>query len=260
MRALERRIARGEHAEFEKARHGGGSSPIYLLPRAKRRRGTRLYSYAVAGVSALIGTTAVLGIAGAPTNGANLWGSERRALTAAAETLLKELAANDLEAALAVFPEGKAGPLVDAEERRVFGASRTLERNAEERMDELRALRADLSSQGVQWDDIQLAAFAGTRARVSDDAQMAHPITALTGEICFQSDGRLYAIELSAWRCDGRYVIMDIWQAREVSKPLSELKAESLDRSEALRLGAVESNSTTQIEFPRHLYYEFRAP
>jgi hypothetical protein len=229
-----------------------------VLPRAKRRR-TRLYSYVVASVFTLIGTTAVVGIAGAPATGANFWGSERRAIAVATETLLQGIAANDLESALAVFPEGAARSLIEAEERRVFGSPLTLELDSQDRIDELRALRADLRSQGVRWDDVQLTAFGGTRARVSDGVSMAQPITALTGEVYFQSGGRLYAIELSAWRCDGRYVVMDIWQAREVSTALSGLKSESLARSEAVRLGAIEPGLSTRIEFPRPLYYEYGA-
>ncbi len=73
-------------------------------------------------------------------------------------------------------------------------------------------IRASLEAQGVDWTTVVPLAFGGVRAQVTDPAAPGEMVVAVTGNIYFAAQGRVYALELSAERVDNRYVPTDLWQ------------------------------------------------
>ncbi|MBN2308371.1 MAG: hypothetical protein JXR94_05335 [Candidatus Hydrogenedentes bacterium] len=178
-------------------------------PRAGTRR--RL-SMAWLGGLALV----ALILAGALSARATLFALDKAGLARTAIALLDALRAEEPGAALAAFAEGPgAGDLLREEEQRVFlpgVAPGDHARSPEERRAQIAAVRAELTEQGVRWDDVSPLAFGGVRARIWDPALMQEPAEIAMGNVYFTSGGRVFAVEVSAWRCGSDYVIVDIWQ------------------------------------------------
>ncbi|MBX7254783.1 MAG: hypothetical protein K1Y02_00380 [Candidatus Hydrogenedentes bacterium] len=199
-------------------------------------------------------------LAGAYTFRSSIFGVEDRAITAFSMTLLKSLSENRLEDALAVCPEGSsAGQLLYEEERRVFKPGEQVEtaatpEAAQKRIDGLALLRKELESQGVSWSDVRPVAFGGVRARVLDPQRMRAAATALTGNIFFSSGGRVFAVEVSAWRCDGQYVLLDVWQGAALPTDASDVGAYSKEQYREFQKESGADGEGAEIERAKHIY------
>jgi hypothetical protein len=175
-------------------------------------------------------------------------------------TLLRSMAQGKLNDALAVCPEGPAsGQLLYEEEQRVFRleAARTVHSGpdaAHARIEALSLVRQELESHGVDWRDVTPLAFGGVRGSVLDDARMREPATALVGNIYFKSAGRVFALEVSAWRCQSAYVLLDLWQGAAVSADTESLAEYSRERYKEFQKEPPDGE-TAHVDRVRHLFF-----
>jgi hypothetical protein len=151
----------------------------------------------------------------------------------------------NLESTLVVCAEGSSGrAALDAETNRVSignpaasdapGSNPAMSRT--ERLAMLAAMREEFAELGVDWTDVEPIAFGGARAKVLGPASMKDAATVIIGDVYFQSNGGVFAVELSAWKCGRTYVIVDIWQWKRVDvdpgdvRALSKASCASLER------------------------------
>ena len=153
------------------------------------------------------------------------------ALPSAALTLIEGLRTNNAELALSVCAEGAGSAQCLAKEQaRVFGVAPDepetdrLQRR-ESRLTQLGLLRSQLEKQGVSWDAVTPLAIGGIHGRVYDRESMREPVDAFLGTVYFSSRENVFAIEISAWRCGRRFVIVDIWQWQALHIAPSEVPA-----------------------------------
>lgn len=240
----------GKRIEFE--REVLARSVTARFPSARRTRGRVLRIAAV--VALLAGVVSVGGGFAARTG---FFGSERRALARMSTTFINGLADVDAARALEACAESNEGAKkVRDEEQRVFGESLSdPAADAERQLAELRALRSELEAQGVQWSDVTPFAFGGVRARISGDA-MKQDLTVLTGEIYFKSAGRVFAVEISAWRCDGQFVIVDVWKGFPMSDSVTDLAAFSAEQAVKLQQEASQARKLA-VSYMKQLYTTF---
>ncbi len=187
-----------------------------------------------------------------------LW-RDSRAINELSVVLLHAMVEGRMEDALAVCPEGSvSGQTLFAEEQRVFlpELARSIHANqdaVQARVEQLSEIRKELESQGVDWHDVTPVAFGGIRARVLDSTRMREPATALVGNIYFKSAGKIFAIELSAWRCKDSYVLVDIWQGIVVPADADALEQFTHDRYQDFPKDTPDGNRT-QVDRVTHLF------
>lgn len=241
--------------EFE----GKALAQIYApaISRPRRRAKGRFMSGALA--IAVVVSGAILGGGMLVQNGL-FFGADRRAITRTTDLLLTGLATNDSSLMLSACAEGYEGARQLASvEAKAFGgvvAPSIDETAREERVAALETLRSELANAGVDWTDVHPVAFGGIRGRV-DAADMEGPVTSLAGSVYFASRGGLYALEFSAWRCDGDYVITEVWQGSEVAVGLEDLETLSSAQFDAFERESPEPDSPVEIEYPKHLFFYF---
>lgn len=243
-------IGSGKRIEFEREVFSRNTlAPARIVT---RRRGRALPVIAFAML--LVGAAAV---GGAVAVRSGFFNSEKRAIERMSKTLVIGLSEGDGARAMDVCAESAEGAkLINEEERRVFGVgATTTPSNSEAQLDLLRAMRSELEKLGVVWSDAKPYAFGGVRARI-EGAALKQPLTVLTGEVYFRSQGRLFAIELSAWRCDGKFVIVDIWKSFPMSDSVTDLAAFSAEQAAKLQQQAAESNSLT-ASYLKQVFVEF---
>lgn len=196
----------------------------------------------VTAIVMLMGGAAAVG--GAVAARAGFFNVEGRAIARMAKTFVNGLADPGASGALDACAEGVEGAeLIASEERAVFGDSVSHSAgDAQQQLVTLRSLRTELESQGVSWSDVTPFAFGGVRARV-ESAAMKRPLTVLTGEIYFKSAGKTYAVEVSTWRCDGRFVIVDVWKAFPMSASVTDLAAYSAEQAAKLQQQSADAGS-----------------
>jgi hypothetical protein len=85
---------------------------------------------------------------------------------------------------------------------------------------------------------------------------MKQALTVLTGEIYFKSGGRIFAVEISAWRCDGQFVIVDVWKGFPISDSVTDLAAFSAEQAAKLQQQASEANGL-EVSYLKQVYVEF---
>ncbi|MDZ4861263.1 MAG: hypothetical protein SGI88_20010 [Candidatus Hydrogenedentes bacterium] len=201
----------GKRLEFERdvfANH----MPTYVR-RAQPRTGAKVLRIS----AAIVLVAGVVAISAAFASGAGFLGGEKRSIERMSESFIAGLAKGDGSGALEACAESARGArLVQAEEREVFGlASTDTTGNAKDQLTALRALRAEMERIGVHWEDVRLLAFGGVRARIESEG-MKDALTVLTGNVYFVSAQRIFAIEVSAWRCGPEHVIVDVWKGEAV--------------------------------------------
>lgn len=246
----------GRRLDFE----GEALAQIYAptISRPRRRAKSRFMGgvFAVAAVLSV----AVLGGGMLVQNGL-FFGADRRAITKTTESLLGGLASQDYSLALSVCAEGAEGAQrLAALEAKTFGTITSVavaEDAREERIAALDNLRAELADAGVNWNDIQPIAFGGIRGRIINSADMRGPVTSLAGSVYFASRGQIYSLEFTAWRCEGVYVITDVWQGSEVSVGYADLEPLSAAQFDAFEREAPEPDSPVEIEYPKHLFFYY---
>ncbi len=232
-----------------------GSPRFRVAPKARR---THSNSGLITVVVMLLSGGTLL--AGAYSFRSSIFGVEDRAITAFSMTLLKGIAENRLDTALAVCPEGSySGQLLFEEEQRVFRPDVQVEAAvgpdaAQKRMDALAEIRAELEAQGVSWNDVRPVAFGGVRARVLEPERMRAPATALTGNIFFASGDRVFALELTAWRCDGEYVLLDVWQGAALPDDTSDVAAYSKEQFRAFQNDAGSADVAAEVDRAKNIF------
>ncbi|MCC6795811.1 MAG: hypothetical protein IT366_11900 [Candidatus Hydrogenedentes bacterium] len=243
-------IGSGKRIEFEREVFSRNTlAPAHIAPR-RRSRALPIIALVVllAGVAAVGGAVAVR---------SGFFNSEKRAIERMSKTLVNGLAEGDGARAIEVCAESAEGAkLIAEEEGRVFGeGATTTPASIDAQLALLRAMRSELEKQGVVWSNATPYAFGGVRARV-EGAAMKQPLTVLTGEVYFRSQGRVFAIELSAWRCDGKFVVVDIWKSFPMSDSVTDLAAFSAEQAAKLQQQAADSNSLT-VSYLKQMYVEF---
>lgn len=227
--------------------------PVRLLVKPERRanRGLRVLArfFLIAGL---------LAAAGAAVARAGFFSTERRSIERMSMGILSGFASNDFGAAIEVCAEGERGRgLIEQEEARVFrGTPPTRNGNEAERVALLQAVRHMLTQSGAAWTDVRPVAFGGVRARVEDTTAMSRPLTVLTGGIFFESADRVFAIELSAWRCNGDYVVVDVWKAIEIPSGRAGIQAEA-DRIYRAFQQESDDQAGLKITYPKAVFVEF---
>lgn len=86
-------------------------------------------------------------------------------------------------------------------------------------------IRTDLQAAGVKWENARPLAFGGVRAQVADPSSPPEPVTAVTGNVYFAANGKVYALEISAERIGDAYVATDIWQCVGIKTNADNLKS-----------------------------------
>jgi hypothetical protein len=240
----------GKRIEFEREVFAQ-SAP--MVRRATHRPRSRVLPV-LAVIALLIGIGAVAGAVAAKSG---FFGSERRAIARMSATFVKGLAEADAARALDACAESAEGAKrIAEEERTVFGESVTSPASeAEQQLAVLRDVRSELETQGAAWGAVTPFAFGGVRARVEGGA-MKQPLTVLSGEIYFKSAGRTFAIEISAWRCDGTFVIVDVWKAFPMSDSVTDLASFSAEQATKLQQQVSEGGALT-VSYLKQIYVEF---
>lgn len=243
-------ITPGKRLEFEREVLARGAP---MARRAASRPRSRLVPIAAVLVLIAGGAVAV----GAVAARAGFFNSERRAIVRMCGTFVDGLSAADAAGALDACAEGAEGAkLVAAEERSVFGATVSdPAADAERQRAALHTLRNELEIQGVAWSDVTAFAFGGVRARVEGDG-MKQPLTVLTGKIYFKSEGKTFAIEISAWRCGGRFVIVDVWKAFPMSDSVTDLAAFSAEQAAKLQQQSAGAGALT-VSYLKQVFVNF---
>lgn len=243
-------IGSGKRIEFEREVFSRNTlAPALIVPR-RRSRALPIIAFVVllAGASAVGGAVAVR---------SGFFNSEKRAIERMSKTLVSGLSEGDGARAMVVCAESAEGAkLINDEERRVFGeGATTTPSTSETQLDLLRSIRSELEKQGVVWANATPFAFGGVRARI-EGAAMKQPLTVLTGEVYFRSQGGVFAIELSAWRCDGKFIIVDIWKSFSMSDSVTDLAAFSAEQAAKLQQQAADAGSLT-VSYLKQIYVEF---
>lgn len=169
-----------------------------------------------------------------------------------------------LEAALAQCAAGDAGlRAVQAEDQRVYRseASETNRLASSDRfqiefLDTLADLYADLARAGLDWTRARAVAFVGAGAYARHPELMRRSVRVATGEVYIACGDRLYAVEVSARRPDGRYYISDIWAWRSVgplpadTRSLAETRFREFDQEDAASHTGVRLSRIRRIFIP----------
>lgn len=240
----------GKRLEFE--RDVFANSPAIMIRRAPK---SRLSLVRVAAFVTLC--VALVATGGAVASRAGFFGTERKSIHSMCRTFVRGLAEGDGAAAVEACAESERGArLLAMEEADVFGEAITAHSaNPETQRNALRALHVELERAGVQWSNATLIAFGGIRARV-ENAAMKRPLTVLAGEIYFQSGGRNFAIEISAWRCNGDYVIVDVWKGAPIDEQTADLPARAQARFAEFPEQPAAGQDLT-VTYPKQVYAEF---
>lgn len=243
-------IGSGKRIEFEREVFSRSTlAPGRIAPQ-RRSRALPIIAFTVllAGAAAVGGAVAVR---------SGFFNSEKRAIERMSKTLVNGLAEGDGARAMDVCAESAEGAkLIAEEERRVFGdVAPTTAPNGDAQLTLLRTIRSELEKQGVAWSAATPFAFGGVRARV-EGAAMKQPLTVLTGEVYFRSQGRVFAIELSAWRCNNKFVVVDIWKSFPMSDSVTDLAAFSAEQAAKLQQQAADADSLT-VNYLKQIYVQF---
>ena len=183
------------------------------------------------------------------------FGTERRDIERFSTVFIRGLAAKDGAQALEACVESPHGAeLLHAEEGDIFGSASTAS-DANEQLNVLKTVHAGLQESGVNWSDVTPLAFGGIRARVQGNG-MKRPLTALTGDLYFKSGNGVYAVEISAWRCNGQYVIVDVWKGYPVQSDASGLKAVAAKRFEQYEQEQSDSPSL-ELSYEKSVFVQF---
>ena len=246
-------LTTGKRLEFEGDILAQIYAPSALRPRVRARRRTfrTLTRVVVVSICATVG--------GGMLVQSGFFTADRRSVTRTAETLLTGLATGDMDMAVSVCAESGAGAqLVASEEGNAFRQTASVapsQAALEARIGTLQAIRTELELAGVAWSDVRPVAFGGIRGRVVNEASMRKPITVLAGSLYFASAGRLFALEFTAWRCDGAYVVTDVWQGSVVSVGQDGLQALSQGQFDAFLQEPPDAETSLGIEYPKHLFF-----
>ena len=182
---------------------------------------------------------------------------DKMAQTYMAMGLLDGLRTPDAQRVLFVCAEGEPSGLLREEEQRVFAPGEAPVRDEEalqERLDQIRTLRAELANQGVHWDNIVPLGVGGVLAQVFDSSVMREPVHALMGNVYFSSGAQVFTIQVSAWRCGHTYVIVEIWEWRPVDTPITQIKAHSEESFDRFEQDLRSAGSDPDIAEPKHFF------
>ena len=168
-------------------------------------------------------------------------GADKRALAALAKSLTDALRTGELDQAIALTID-------DETSRRQLEQSAennpgTVQAGAKEKplkpqttcQEFLTALRDRLAAEGLAWDRVHPVAFGGLVASVTaNDSKARDKAKSVLGEVYFESDGAVYALELTARRCGRQYVVVDFWRCTRTPVAPDGLEKYSLGRFQTL--------------------------
>jgi hypothetical protein len=183
----------------------------------------------------------VVGVAvAAAAYGVWTWGQNRHAdVRDFARGFFAALQHGDVEETLRFCPESERGlALLMDDERRVKQDppddpnTEAVSEAREQRLAQLQALRREAVDLGVVWEEAAPAAFTGVIAELFDGEEMVHPVTSVTGFLCIVSDGRVYALELTARQCPQGFVVTGLWGWEALNVAPDALQAFSDERYE----------------------------
>ncbi|MCC6487227.1 MAG: hypothetical protein IT364_06980 [Candidatus Hydrogenedentes bacterium] len=246
-------LTSGKRLEFEGDVLAQIYTPSALRPRVRERRRT----FRTVQVTLVLTVSTALG--GGMLVQSGFFSADRRAVTRTAEALLTGIASGDMALATSVCAESSEGAQRLASEDGSAFLQATSSTSGQEALDArkstLQAIRMELEQAGASWSDVRPVAFGGIRGRVIDEAAMRKPITVIAGTVYFASAGRLYALEFTAWRCDGSYVITDVWQGSPVTASVDDLKSFSQAQFDAFLQEPADAETPLGIEYPKHLFF-----
>ncbi len=246
-------LSSGKRLEFEGEALAQIYTPVIARPRSRARRG--IFGFVVVAVAASTG--AILG--GGVLMQSGFFGADRRAISKTMDALLEGIASQNMDRALSVCAESPEGTqhisAVVAESFLDSIPTQEGQLTVEERRDLLATIRSELEEAGVDWKDVRPVAFGGIRGRVLDPSAMRGPVTVLTGSIYFTSAGKLFALELTAWRCDGAYVVTELWEGSEVALGAPDLRTYSEGQFHAFEREVAEPGASVDIQYPKHVFF-----
>lgn len=183
--------------------------------------------------------------------------NDKPALTNMAGVFLQGLQTGNFDTTLSVCAEGpQAAALVQRESATVLrtalkagAAEDAVAISREQREAEFVALRDAFSGMGVVWNDVRPLAVGALRSKMRDPDLMSDAITAVLGNVYFQSAGKVFAVEVTAWRCGDTYVIVDIWRPHAVE--LNGMSLQDAADSELEVMHARSESSAPGLDFSR---------
>lgn len=189
---------------------------------------------------------------------------QAKALGAMASAVVEALRANDLAAAAEYCADGEGGAaFLQEANARIFrpGQQPPAQHGARVACIEfLAAMRKDMGQQGLPWERAQPLAFGGIQAQVLDPQKMRKAAVSVTGDLYFSAAGAVYALELTARRCDTHYVVVDFWKCESLSISPEAIEAYSSARfKNMLKKPAIEPEQP-KIKHPRYVFVGLKEP
>ena len=192
--------------------------------------------------------------------GFGLFDKERSQLRDRASDFANEFKTGQLETALRHFPESDEGnSLLQADNAQRFGnvtpaASLTQQDERALRLTLLQAKRAELESLGLSWDDAQPVGIGGIKAQVFEPGMMQNDAGAFAGMLYFESQGKLFSLELAARRCGNDWIFVDVLSCRLIEEPSASPKKDSKAAYDAFQAEALKPGETAQLTGIRHIF------
>jgi len=170
--------------------------------------------------------------------------------------VVEALCTNDM-APLSIFcADGESGAaLLREDDDRIFIPGQPVATSDFSRvpcLEFLVAMHADMAEQGFLWERIRPLAFGGVQANVFDPGTMRKAAVSVTGSIYFSAGSAVYALDVTARRCDDRYVIVDFWKCGAVEVSPANIERYSLEQYNRF-LGELDSDPI-KITHSKHVY------
>lgn len=119
--------------------------------------------------------------------------------------------------------------------------------------DFLKNARRQLTDHGVVLEQITPLAFGGIEAKVLDAATMSNPAVSVTGELYFQADAKVYALELTARKCGDDFVVTGFWRCQPIDVPAEDLKRYARGKYAEEETAATDSD-TVKVSIIRRIF------
>jgi len=194
---------------------------------------------------------------------AGAWKSDSEPLARVCDVVLSALRANTPEQALPVCAESDMARATLEEE------NARLSRETEEKpqaipvsgaaealpcVKMLTLLHGTMAAQGVVWEQARALAFGGVWAEVIAPDEMKDPAVAVTGNLYFGVADKTYALEFTARRCNGQYVITNFWQCVPVGATPENLEQYSKEWFRSFSNESASAEETAKIKRPKHIF------
>lgn len=194
---------------------------------------------------------------------AGAWRNDAEPLTRVCEAVLSALRANVPDQALSVCAESETGrAALDEEDARLSLKSEEKPQTGAvsdgaaplpcTKM--LAFLHDTMAAQGVAWEQARALAFGGVWAQVIAPDTMKDPAVAVTGNLYFGVADKNYALEFTARRCNGQYVITDFWQCVPVGATPENLERYSEEWFRSFSRESASADATAKVRKAKHIF------